>query len=244
MKSFSIPAKMFIALIAACGLGVLAYAIMHRGSLELVKFAAFLIITVFAARLNVRLPGIDGSMSVNLPFILIALTQFSLLETMAIACCSALAQSLLNGKKTDAVKVMFNLCNMANSVGAAYLVYSRLGQNPDLAAKVVLLTAATAAYFLANTMPVAIIVGLTEKKNAASIWGNVFLWTFPYYLLGAGLASIMSAMTRFAGWQTPLILLPVAFSLYCSYKRYFANAQSATAPSPLGVRAVAVAAHN
>jgi hypothetical protein len=235
---------MFVALIATCGLGVLGYAIMHRGSFEVVKFAAFLIVTVFAARLNVRLPGIDGSMSVNLPFILIALTQFNLLETMVIACSSALAQSLLNGRKTDAVKVIFNVCNMANSVGAAYLVYSRLGQNPDLAAKVVLLTAATAAYFLVNTMPVAIIVGLTEKKNAASMWGHVFLWTFPYYLLGAGVASIMSAMTRFAGWQTPLILLPVAFAVYCSYKRYFASAQPATVASPLAARAIAVAAHN
>jgi len=61
MKSFSISAKLFIALVIACGIGVLGYAAMHREALVVARFAAFLVITVAAARLNVRLPGIDGS---------------------------------------------------------------------------------------------------------------------------------------------------------------------------------------
>src|SRR5256714_2265542 len=142
MKSFSISAKLFIALVIVCGISILGYAAMHRGAFGLTRFAAFLVITVLAARLNVRLPGIDGSMSVNLPFILIALTQLSMLETVVIGCCSALVQCFWNGKKADAVKVLFNVCNMANSVGLAYFVYNVAGLSLPAASQAPLLAAA------------------------------------------------------------------------------------------------------
>jgi len=242
MKSFSISAKLFIALVIACGIGALGYAAMHREAFGVTRFAAFLVITVAAARLNVRLPGIDGSMSVNLPFILIALTQLSLLETVVIACCSALIQCFWNGRKTDAVKVLFNVCNMANSVALAYVVYNLVGAGSPVVTKTLLLAAAAATYFIVNTAPVAIVIGLVEKKSALLTWSNVFLWTYPYYLASAGVASMVNGMSHIVGWQTPLLVVPVVYGVYCSYKKYFSSSQQEKLSDPQKLRASA--AHN
>lgn len=242
MKSFSISAKLFIGLVIACGIGVLGYAAMHREALIVTRFAAFLVITVLAARLNVRLPGIDGSMSVNLPFILIALTQLSMLETVVIGCCSALIQCFWNGKKADAVKVLFNVCNMANSVGLAYFIYNLAGLTSPVVTKALLLAAAAATYFVVNTAPVAIIIGLVEKKSAVATWSNVFLWTYPYYLASAGVASMVSTMSHIVGWQTPLLVLPVVYGVYCSYRKFFSSSQQEKLSDPQKSRAAA--AHN
>ena len=240
MKSFSNPAKLFIVVVAGCGLAVLSYAGMHRETVLLTRFAAFLTITVLAARLSLRLPGMDSSMSVNLPFILVCLTQLSLLETVFIACSSALAQSLGKGKKADPVKVIFNVSAMACSIGLAFFLYNGISHNTDLRTRTLLLAAAAAGYFMGNTLPVAIIIGLTEKKNAAKLWGEVFLWTYPYYLASAGLASMVIVATLVIGWQTPLLILPIAYGVYCSFKKYFAGAQTEGLQQPLVRRASAL----
>ena len=224
----TISAKFFLTLVVLCGLGTMAFALeFHQQTVLWIRFFAFLVVTVFAARCNVSLPGITGSMSVNLPFILLALTQLSLWETIFIGCSSALAQCLLNPRKTNAFKLAFNVCNMANAIGLAYVVYTLRIANGELAGHSLLLVAAAGAYFLGNTIPVAVIIALTEKKNPVKLWSGLFLWTFPYYLLSAGLAFLASTVTRLVGWETAVGLLPVMFGVYVSYRMYFSQQRSA-----------------
>jgi len=59
-----------------------------------VRFIAFLLVACLAARLKVKLPGVTGSMSVNLPFILVAVEEMGQLEALLIACLSSLTQCL------------------------------------------------------------------------------------------------------------------------------------------------------
>ena len=50
------------------------------------RYSQFLVIfalALIASRLKVKLPGLNGNMSVNLPFILIAAVQLSLFENHA-----------------------------------------------------------------------------------------------------------------------------------------------------------------
>jgi hypothetical protein len=131
---------------------------------------------------------------------------------------------------------------MANSVGLAYVVYNFAGQGSSTFTKALLLAGAAAAYFLINTAPVAIIIGLVEKKSALLTWSNVFLWTYPYYLASAGVASMASGMSHIVGWQTPLLVLPVVYGVYGSYKKYFSSSQQEKLSDPQKLRASA--AHN
>jgi hypothetical protein len=233
-------AKFFVALIALCGLGTMVFAVQfHQQPVLWIRFFTFLVITLFAARCNVSLPGITGSMSVNMPFILIAVTQLSLWEAVFIACGSGLVQCLMSSRKTNAVKLVFNVCNMANATGIAYFIYRVRLQDADLTAHSLLLIAAAAGYFLVNTIPVAIIISLTERLNPAKLWSRVFLWTFPYYLLSAGLAFLAGAVTHLVGWETAVGLLPVMFGVYVSYRMYFSQQRPEEQPVPTMARATA-----
>src|SRR6266436_3963294 len=57
-------------------------------SLHLPYGLAILALAAATSRMKVKLPGIDGNMSVNLPFLLTAAVSLSMLETVAIALIS------------------------------------------------------------------------------------------------------------------------------------------------------------
>src|SRR5215470_3241349 len=113
-----IRAKVFIGLTAAAGATVLATALLRWHSDDLLKFACYLLIAVVAATLKVRLPGIEGTMSVHFLFVLLGVLELSLPETLVIGCAAALVQSLWRPRqRPEPVKVIFNVLSMtANAI--------------------------------------------------------------------------------------------------------------------------------
>ncbi|MGA3351451.1 MAG: hypothetical protein ABSC33_20675, partial [Candidatus Sulfotelmatobacter sp.] len=135
--------------------------------------------------MKVQLPGIDGTMSVNFLFILLGVVELSLPETLLIGCTATLVQSVWQArKKLDPIKVAFNVFSMmANASALCYVSYHYFDSR--MAAKPVLLMVAALIFFLANTLPVSIIIALTENKSARKIWSECYFWSFPYYMVGA-----------------------------------------------------------
>lgn len=221
-------AKGFIIVISLIGLAVLAMGALHPESRDIVRFATFLAAALVASRLKVRLPGMTGAMSVNMPFILIAACELSLFEALIVACACSLVQSLLAAeKRPKPVQVWFNFCVMAMAAGAAYgtshaHLWGGLAINFP-----VLLTASACAYFLANTVPVAMIITLTEGGNVFKTWLAICQWTFPYYVASAGLGTIFITAVEYVGWHVPLMLLPVMALIYGSYKAICGHAVAA-----------------
>ena len=78
-------------------------------------------------------------------------------------------------------------------------------------------------YFAANTLPVATIISLTEHKSLRRIWADCYFWSFPYYLVGAGVAGLVSWLNRIVEWQTSLLILPAVYLIYRSYRLYLAK---------------------
>src|SRR5436190_17296965 len=93
MAKLSPISKAFIALVALAGVAVVANALLHWQPVELPGFAVLLIISLAASRLRVKLPGFTGAMSVNLPFILLAVATMtaaaSLISAASPLSCSA-----------------------------------------------------------------------------------------------------------------------------------------------------------
>src|SRR5215471_6105925 len=87
-------AKIFIGGTAAIGIVVVAMSLRHWHSEDPLRFVCYLAIAIFASSLKVRLPGIDGTMSVNFLFILLGVLELSLPETLLIGCSAALVQCL------------------------------------------------------------------------------------------------------------------------------------------------------
>jgi len=211
--------RVFIATVVGCGLAVLIYAaVLHGKSQNPIKFFCYLAIAVAASRLKVNLPGITGTMSVNFLFVLAGVLELSLPETMALGCAAVLVQCL-SVERPRPVQVAFNVCSTSLAIASTFFFYRHLlfhsTSNPST-----LLFLAACVYFIANTLPIAIIISLTEQRSLRKIWSECYFWSFPYYLVGAGVVGMMSWIHSFSDWQTSLLTLPVVYLIYRSYRLY------------------------
>lgn len=231
MKS---SARLFIALIVLSGLAVLGNALIHTSSINVVRFVWFAVVACVAARLKVKLPGVTGNMSVNLPFILVAVAEMNSAEALIVACLSTLVQCLPGTqKKFNAVQALFNFSNMALAVSVARLLFLQSTLSASIASRALLLAVAAAGFFLVNTLPVAIVISLTEGGNALRTWTGILHLSFPYFVASAGIAGCVLTLNAQIGWQVPVAVLPVMLGIFYSYRRYFAIAASALLAKPV-----------
>src|SRR6202451_2099904 len=218
--------KLFVGIAVSLGVLVLCYALWHWQSADLTRFACYLAVAILASSLKVQLPGIDGTMSVNFLFILLGVMELSLPETLLIGCMATLVQSVWNARnRLDPVKVLFNVFMMVNASALCYASYhgldARMGRN-----RPILLLVAALVFFLANTLPVSIVISLTEGKSSRKVWKECYFWSFPYYLVGAAAVGLVGIVNRSAGWETSLLVLPLIYWVYRSYRLYLGRLEA------------------
>jgi hypothetical protein len=85
------------------------------------------------------------------------------------------------------------------------------------------LVLATLALFLGQTAPVAGIVAASEGRSALQIWQSIALLSFPYYVVSAGITSMVQAVSSHLGWELALAVFPVMYVIHRSYKLYFSG---------------------
>src|SRR3984893_9109503 len=223
----SLQTKAFVGIAVSLGMVVMAHALLHWQSQDLMRFACYLVVAVMASGLKVQLPGIDGTTSVNFLFILLGVLELSLPETLLIGCTATLVQSVWQvRKRLDPVKVLFNVAGMmANASALTYLSYhwlvGKFGAN-----KPILLMVAALVFFFANTLPISIVIALTEGKSSRKVWSECYFWSFPYYLVGAAAVGLVGIVNRSAGWETSLLVLPLIYWVYRSYRLYLGRLEA------------------
>src|SRR5260370_39591542 len=110
--------KIFVAATTVIGTWVLASALWHWQSANLLRFSCYLLVAILASGLKVRLPGIDGTMSVNFLFILLGILELNLPETLIIGCIASLVQCFgLAQQRPSPGKVTLNVSMMAIARG-------------------------------------------------------------------------------------------------------------------------------
>jgi len=226
-KSFA--ARMFVALIAISGLLVFGYALSSTRAVPTGRFISFLLVACLAARLKVKLPGLPGTMSVNLPFILLAAAEMSLAEAVVVGCVSTLVQCLPRGKqKFNPIQAAFSCSTIMLAITATKWIFA----SPEVAATIpsvhLRLAVAAMGYSLVNTVPIAIVIALTEAVSALPTWIEMLQLSFPYLVASAGVAGLALAITPEVVWQVPLAMLPVMAGIFLSYRRYFAATGAAS----------------
>ncbi len=105
------------------------------------------------------------------------------------------------------VQVIFNLSTTGVAVAAASLI----GKHFALAG--------AAGFFLAQTVPVACIIRFGGAIH--KIWSAIAHYSFPFYVLSAGITAIATSSTSQFAWQVPLVGLPVVYAIYRSYESCF-----------------------
>jgi diguanylate cyclase (GGDEF)-like protein/putative nucleotidyltransferase with HDIG domain len=226
-EGLSLQTKAFIGVTALLGAVVLAFSLSHWQSTNLTRFLCYLAIAILASGLKVQLPGIDGTMSVNFLFILLGVMELSLSETLVIGCAATLVQSVWQARKrVDPVKIVFNVAGMmANASALTYVCYhwlvGRFATNQP-----VLLMVAALVFFFANTLPISVVIALTENKSSRKVWAECYFWSFPYYLVGAAAVGLVGIVNKQAGWETSLLVLPLIYWVYRSYRLYLGRLEA------------------
>ncbi|MBV9609465.1 MAG: diguanylate cyclase, partial [Acidobacteria bacterium] len=108
---------------------------------------------------------------------------------------------------------------MAPAISFSYWAYQRVGPLVHDNMPLKLLTAAC-VYFVTNTLPIAAVISLVENKTFRQVWSDCYFWSFPYYVVGAAIAGVVSIINQHVGWQTSLMVLPVVYWIYRSYRLY------------------------
>src|SRR3981081_3813162 len=122
--------------------------------------------------------------------------------------------------RPKAIQVTFNICAGSVSTALAYVVYHDPLSNLLLDNHALLLLVAASTYFIANAGSIAAVISLTERRALKKILVDCYFWSFPYYLVGAGVAGAIAWFNHTFNWETSLLLVPVVYLIYRSYRLY------------------------
>ena len=182
---------------------------------------------MLASSLKVSLPGIEGTLSVNFLFTLVGILEMSLPETLLIGLVSTLAQFYWRpARKLQPVQLVFNLSQVTVCSAAAYGAYRLTSVYLLHGAGPLALLAAAITHFACNTTAMSTIIGLTEYKPVRKVWNESYLWSFPYYMVGAAIAGLIGFLNRHVGWQASLLILPPIYLMYRSYRLYLGKLEA------------------
>jgi hypothetical protein len=201
------------------GISAFGYAVLHSKFTHPMEAISLLVITLIASRLKVTLPGVTGSMSVNLPFILLAAARLSMVEAVSIACFAGLVQSYPSKSGFHVSKILFNTANLAVTLVLTSLAIANVMVHPEFAG--LSLMVAGAVYMIFNTLPVAGVIRATEGTSFFAVWSSIIQMTFPYFALSAALATVAFNMSDRLVWQLGVAMLPIMALVYNSYRGYF-----------------------
>ncbi len=221
-KKLNWQTRSYIVLVTLLGVGCLLRADWDMS--HFLRFACYLVVCILASSMKVNLPGILGTMSVNFLFILIGVLDMSSGQTLLLGCLGALVQCVWKPKsRIRPVQTVFSVMNMAIAVFGSYSLYHwHFAQRFSTGSPIALILASL-TYFLLNTTGVAAVVSLSERKSIAATWRTAYFWSFPFYLLGASLAWIFSILSKGGLSQSILLLVPVIYIIYRSYRMYLGH---------------------
>ena len=229
--------KTFIGAMMLIGLGTATYAGFASHTPHAYFALGVLALAAATSRMKVKLPGINGNMSVNLPFLFTAVVNLSAVEAAVITCISTTVQCWpRKGAKFNPQQMAFNLSMMVFAISSASLIFHAVANSSTLwHSSTLALVLGTVTLFLGQTAPVASIVAISESKSPRQVWLNLAQLSFPYYVVSAGVTSMLQAMTSHLGWGLALAVFPVMFVIHRSYRMYF-NAMTEAANPHLQVR--------
>ncbi|MBX9603231.1 MAG: diguanylate cyclase [Bryobacteraceae bacterium] len=204
----------------------------QRGDWELDDPLQYLCYAAFAwLAFALRLPSpIAGhSLSMGFVFVVVALNELTLRECLQICGSVILIQSVLpshrtlrklHGDDSDTVQLLSALLSTGTAILVSQLVYTApVLTEMKVEVPVRLVLAATACLF-ANHLPLALIYAITDKDGRRKALHACHFWSYPYYLVAAALAAAFRWPAPPLTWAKTLLILPLTYGIYCSYRLY------------------------
>ncbi len=188
----------------------------HGPSHAWLPFWILLGAVLLSSGMKVALPSGTGSMSATFPFLLLAVIVLSPFQAMLLAGLSVAAQCRTSlSTPFLAIQIAFNIASGMISAALACVTFAGL-RHLHLASPPALALSAV-VYFLWTTASCAAVIASSKGESALALWRAEFLWYFPFYLVGAALASLANFLAVHFGWGTALLLAPAVYTLYRTY---------------------------
>lgn len=209
--------KVYAISVAITGLALSAAFIAAGWALpETPHFAVLMLLTAIAAIMKVKLPTIEGSISVLFVFLLIGISTMSLAQTLVLGSIATLLQCVWKTKRRiKPLQVLFNIAVINLSTITAYYVATAFSERLDNSVGLVL---SGCAFFAVNAGLVSLVISLAEQESLEKILRQCYLWSFPYYVIGAGIAGAVSSSSHQLGWGASMFILPLMYLVYRYYR--------------------------
>jgi putative nucleotidyltransferase with HDIG domain len=210
-----IRVKALVCIVVAGALASVSVSRGHPGQ-QWIHFSVYLTVILLSSGMKVAMPKSEGTMSVNFPFIFLGILQLSPEQAVCLAVCSVIAQCRFRVVQTfTVVQILFNVANVTTATALAWWTFSVAIRAHTQSAPAMALAATI--YFLANTVPLALVLGWVSDNSPFTQWRQEFLWYLPFYLVGAMLAVLADFIGVHFGWLTSLLLIPMVYTIYRAY---------------------------
>jgi putative nucleotidyltransferase with HDIG domain len=220
-RASRVSVQFFVAFVSALGLACIGAGMIPWRHTDLIQFICYLVLTAVASGLKVVIPGYEATLSVGFILFIVSIGSMSLSETLALGITAALVQCFWKANQQfSLVRFVFNLSQVSIALTGAYWVNAFLAHGPLNGRALIAVLLSSAVYFFLNSLPVAIVVSLSERTTLVKKWRDTFGWTLPFYLVGAAIAGLIQFLNRHAGWEITVVMMPALYLIYRSYSVY------------------------
>jgi diguanylate cyclase (GGDEF)-like protein/putative nucleotidyltransferase with HDIG domain len=216
-----IRAKIYIALVLALGGAALATQLVRLDGANAGIFWLYFIVTVLTSGLKVRLPMVFATLSVNFLFILVAIAKFSLPEALLLTAAGCVVQCLWRPRvRPRAIQIAFSTSSMCLATYAAYFTFHGVLSRIMGDLHPLRLGLAAFVYYCVNTVLIAGVIAMTERKSIQKTWRETYLWALQYHMAASAIAWLIVVLQAQEAWHATIVLFPMAYWIYRSYRMY------------------------
>jgi diguanylate cyclase (GGDEF)-like protein/putative nucleotidyltransferase with HDIG domain len=227
MQTLPWAARIYVSLVILAGALLVGWLGPRATFEDPLLFTILLLLSAVTSAFKVSLP-LDRSgstMSVSYAVDFAALLLLGPHETMLISVASAWSQCTFRMKvKNPTYRTLFSMACLAITVQASGSVFlwlegvpGALGTVPQIAKPLV---GAATAYFVCNTLLIAVAIALSTRQSIVTVWNQNFLWSAPSYFVGAAVAVAAEWALLGSGIWVALLLAAPLYLTYRTYKVY------------------------
>jgi diguanylate cyclase (GGDEF)-like protein/PAS domain S-box-containing protein len=187
-----------------------------------------LITTWVGSRLTIKIPRINGEITVADTLIFLTLLLYDGEAAILLATLEAVCSSLRVSKKPRVA--LFNssvlACSTFLTVHTLRLCFGSLVSlpaSPNPASLIIAICVMALVQYLANSGLVAVYTAFKSDEPVWLTWRRYFLWTSITYFAGASAAGIIAYLFATAGFRALIAIAPIIAIVYFTYQTYLKN---------------------
>jgi len=216
--------NLFTGILLVLGVSYVPNAIVTWHTEDLQRFLVYVTTAVAAAVVMAKRARGQTTFSINLLLVPLGIVELTFPETLTLAWVGVIVPSFFSKPRSRPIQVITKLAIESTAVAAADFAYHSLipGALKSVAIRLFL---AGGAFFVARTVPSAIIAALTDGKRIGQTWKQDHFWSSPHYFVGASTAGFLSTRNAFLHWEACVLLAPVLYVLYRAHRMQEASTE-------------------